>query len=80
MGIQLESATVWRLDWDLNKGVSGTMDVGIQPRLILGKEVFEVRYPFRFRLEQPKAMRIFDLESQLIELIKQALDVIDQRV
>lgn len=79
MGVQFESATVWKVDWDLNEGVSGTMDLGIQPRLILGEEVFEVQHPFRFRLEQPKAMGLFVLEYQLVELLKQALDVIDQR-
>jgi len=79
MGIQLESATVWKLDWDLNEGVSGTMELGIQPRLILGEEVFEVRHPSRFRIEQPKAIGIFALECQLMELLKQALDVIDRR-
>ena len=75
LSIQVESSTLWKLEWDVEEGFSGTFEVGIQPRLSRGEAVWEAPHPIKFRLEQPLPMGLSVLERQLVELLKRALDV-----
>lgn len=77
MFIEMESSTVWKLDWDICEGkVSGTLEISIRPSLSNGQKLFEKHYPMRFRLEEPVPVGLDVLEMRLLDLLKKAIDTI----
>ena len=77
MSVRVESPTVWNLSWDiLEDTLSGTLEVRVQPRLFVGSEIFEAPYGITLRLEEPLPFPMTELESRLIDLIKQSVETI----
>ena len=77
LSIRISSPTIWVLDWDvLGNSVSGTLEVRLEPTIIMGKESF-VMQETSFILQDPTPNRIGSLETRLMGLIKQLVAALD---
>ena len=77
LSIQLTSSSVWILDWDFSgKKLGGTLEIGIQTKLIRGSDTFEARRPLSLRLEEPVPIGVNVLEFRFLELLKESFDSI----
>ena len=63
--LKISSPTVWVLDWGLgNNTVSGTLELRLEPELLIGKEVVQMRAT-SFRLEDPNAHSFASLDERV---------------
>jgi hypothetical protein len=77
MSIEVTSSSFWKLDWDLLEDqVSGTLEVGILPKLIVGSKVLQKRDAASFRIEEAMPIAVSSIETRLLDLIKQSLETI----
>ena len=74
MIIQLASSSVWILDWDVSKNsISGVMEIGLNPKIISGIEVFELGSR-TLRLENPNLISLTAFEGRVLQLMKEIIE------
>jgi len=77
LSLNISSATVWILDWDVSNGtLSGTLDIKIEPIFSIGEEILKM-HQRSFLLQEPNAKGLISLEKQLIEFIREGLKNLD---
>ena len=73
MTLQITSSSVWILDWDVMSGdVSGTMELGLQPQVFAGKEVFHSETG-RLRVDSAE-MSATAFEAQVLGALKDVVE------
>jgi hypothetical protein len=77
LSINISSATVWILDWDVSGDeISGTLDLKIEPTFSVGDEILKI-HQRSFLLQEPNAKGLVSLEKQLIEFIREDIKNMD---
>ena len=77
LSIEVTSSSFWKLEWDLLEDqVSGTLEVGILPKLISGSKVLQKRNATSFHIEEAMPIGVSSIETRLLDLIKQSLETI----
>ena len=77
LDLRISSSSFWDANWHLLEDkLSGTLEIGVQPMLIFGQEIFHPRHGTTLRLEEPIGISMSAMELKLLEVIKQSIETI----
>ena len=66
--VEITSSTVWLLDWDINGNLSGTLEIGLKPKISVGNHELS-SHAKTLRIESPD-LSLASLERKFVEALR----------